>query len=277
MASRTSALYASPGRRTRAWEIHDDLAAATQLPGHQHGVDCAPHAAAVADVGMIPCRPHQRHGIAHQAIVALEAVSVGARPLLDDLPLEGLVLVSDGQPAETVVDAHGDAHRSHVVEGVHRCDQPECGLSCDRADPGDRQPAVADGGEQCVQRVLRAPVELLYVEETAEPHGLDQRSVDEVLGQVPLAQHAVGCMVPDKFPGRQVGIPLDEHEGHAPVRRDGAQHGGLTGAGGTLEQHVAARGDRRPQELELACTPHHPGCGHKVGLLAVIDGHGRAI
>ena len=226
---------------------------------------------------MVPCGPHQRNRIAHQAVVTLEGVALRARPLLDDLPLEGLVLIPHGQPAETVVDAHGDAHGAHVVEGVHRGDQPERGFGRDGTDTGDRQPAVTDGREQCVQRVLRTPVQFLDIEESAEPHGLHQRSVDEILGQVPLTQHTVGCMVPHQFSCGEVCVPLDEHERDAPVRRDGPQHGGLARAGGTFEKDVAARSDGGPQELELVGAPRHPGCGHEAGLPAVVDGHGRAI
>ena len=119
----------------------------------------------------------------------------------------------DGKPAETVVDAHGDAHRPHVVERVHRGDQPERGFGGDRADPRDGQPAVTDGGEQSVERVLGAPVELLDVEESAQPHGLDQGSVDEILGQVSLAQHAVGCVVPTSFPVVRSAFPSTNMRG----------------------------------------------------------------
>ena len=72
IASSTSALYAAPRAPDGAGEVDDDLPGATELAGHQHRVDGPPHAAAVADVGMVPCGPHQGHGIAHQAVVALE-------------------------------------------------------------------------------------------------------------------------------------------------------------------------------------------------------------
>ena len=93
----------------------------------------------------------------------------------------------------------------------------------------------------------------------------------------PSAQDAVGCMVAHQFSGRQVGVALDEHEGDSPVGGDGAQHGGLAGAGWPLEEHVASGGHGGPQELELAGAPHHPGRDDVRGLGAVIDRHGRAI
>ena len=80
-----------------------------------------------------------------------------------------------------------------------------------------------------------------------------------------------------QFSGRQIGVPFDEQEWYAPVRRDGTQHRGLAGTGGTLEEDIAARSHGRSQELELAVAAHHPGRGHVTGLLAVVDGHGWAI
>ena len=201
-----------------------------------------------------------------------------------DLALEVLVLVPDGQTAEPVVDAHGDAHRPHVVEGVHGGDEPERRLGRDGPDPRDGQAALPDGREERVKGVLGAAVELFDVEEATLAHGGGERSVDEVLVLIALAQDALGRVMADELGGREVGVPLDEHERDAPFGGDGPEHGGLARARWALEQQVPPGGHGGPQELELPGAPDHSlrrrhraggagGCHSTSGWIAPVDQH----
>jgi hypothetical protein len=142
---------------------------------------------------------------------------------------------------------------------------------------GNGQPAVSDGREERVERVLGASVELFDVEKAALPHGLDERAVDKVLGAIALAQDAVGSVVADELAGREVGVPLDEHEGNAPFPGDGTQHRGLARARWSLEEYIAASRHGSTQELELSGAPDHGALRRVVARLRVggfFDAHG---
>lgn len=59
-----------------------------------------------------------------------------------------------------------------------------------------RQPAFRHRPQQHVERVLGSAVHLLDVEEAADAHALDERSLDEGVGPVALGQDAGRVVVP---------------------------------------------------------------------------------
>jgi hypothetical protein len=104
------------------------------------------------------------------------------------------VRVADGQPADPVVRRGGQPGGAHIVVGVRQRDDPERGRHHHSPGGGHRDLPFGHPGQQGVERVLGRAVELLDVPEAALAHGLQQRSVDEVVRAVVRAQHpGPGC------------------------------------------------------------------------------------
>ena len=180
---------------------------------------------------------------------------------LDDRNLIGRRLVADGDPTHAVGDRGGDAGRADRVERVHGSDEPEPGRGDDPAEPRHAELAFAHHCDEHVERFLGDPVQLLDVEQAAEPEGGHQRAVDERLARVPIAQDDRRVEVPDQ-PGRcELGVALDELETDAEFVRHRAQHRRLAGARRALEHHVPARSERGDQQLDFSAPADHRSLG----------------
>ena len=136
-----------------------------------------------------------------------------------DGPLRGRVLVAEHDPADPVRDRVADPGRADRVERVHGGDQPEPRVGPHGAEPGHRDLALGQHGDQDVERLLGDPVELLEVEQGALPHGRQQRAVGEAGRRVPGREHLRRVVLPDQPGRRELGVALDED--HVPARRRG--------------------------------------------------------
>ena len=126
-------------------------------------------------------------------------------------------------------------------------------------EPGHVQLALAHHRDEDVERLLGDPVDLLDVEQRPVPQRLDQRAVDEDVGAVALGQHPGRVEVADEAGRRQLGVALDEGEADAELVGDGPEQRRLPGAGRPLEQDVAAGGEGRDDDLQLATRGRRPG------------------
>ena len=156
------------------------------------------------------------------------------------------------------MDAGRDPGGPDAVEGVHGGDHPEGRSGGHPTHPRDGDLALGHGREEGVERVLGRAVELLYVEEPTRPHGFEERAVHEVVRAVVLTEHPRRVVVADELGRSEVGVPLDEHQGNAPLLGDGTQQGALGGARGTLEHQIPTGRHRRQDQLELSPATHDP-------------------
>src|SRR6185369_10211498 len=118
-----------------------------------------------------------------------------------DGPFRGRVLVAEDDPADPVGDRVTDPRGTYRVERVHGGDQPEAGIRLDQPQPGYRDLALGQHGDQDVERLLRDPVELLQVEQGPGAHGAQQRAVGEAVRHVPAGQYQRRVVLADQ-PGR---------------------------------------------------------------------------
>ena len=201
---------------------------------------------------MVPGGPGHRYGIRDQPVIKLR-VGIGQRSAQrDDAALSLGVLVADREPAEPVMHGRRQPGGADIVVGVHRGDDAEGRAGRHGAGPRYRDLALGHGGEQGVDSVLGRPVELLDVQESAGPHRLKQRPVDEVVGGVVLSQHPGRVVVADQLGGRQVRVALDEDQRDAPLRGNAPQQGALAGAGRSLQDDVAPGSHGRQHQVKLA-------------------------
>ena len=96
------------------------------------------------------------------------------------------------------------------VVWVHRGDDAEGRLGHDRADPRHGDGSVGHRRQKHIEGVLRCPVELLDVEESAVLHRLDQRALNEIIGAVVFFEHAGRIMMSHELGGSEVRVAFDK-------------------------------------------------------------------